>query len=267
MTSVPLELLSAGVRAVRRSATWWTVGIAAFSVVNIAFWPSLEGSDSLASLQDTSGDLLEAFGAQNIATPEGYLDGQMFALMLPLLLSGMAITMSTALTAGDEDAGRLELLHALPVARRTVWLARFGAALCALVLVSGIVAAATVIATRVFSLDVSAPRVVAATFGCAALAAFHASVCYLAAASGRSRPVAVGAGVLVLVAGYVASFVFPLSDAFAGAQKVSPWFWALGEQPITDGLDVLPVLGLLAVSAALVAAGTLLLERRDLRTA
>lgn len=245
---------------------WWTVGIVAFTVVNIAFWPSLEGSESLASLQDTSGDLLEAFGAQNIATPEGYLDGQMFALMLPLLLSGMAIAMATALTAGDEDAGRLELLHALPVARRTVWLARFGAVLCAVAAVSAVVAAATVLATRLFSLEVSAPRVVAATFGCAALAVFHAAVGYLVAGAGRARAVAVGAAVLVLVAGYVASFVFPLSDALDGAQKASPWYWALGAQPITDGIDPLPVVGLLAVTATLVAVGTLLLERRDLRS-
>jgi len=267
VTGGATELLRSGVRALRRSAMWWGVGIVAFSTVNIAFWPSLEDSDSLTSLQDATGDLLEAFGAQNIATPEGYMDGQMFALMLPLLLSGMAIAMSTALTAGDEDAGRLELLHALPVARRAIWLARFAAVLCSTAVVAAVVAAATVLAAQAFSLEVSASRVVAATFGCAALALFHAGVCYLVAGSGRSRAVSVGAGVLVLVAGYVVSFVFPLSDALAGAQKASPWYWAIGTQPVTDGIDPLPLVGLLLVTAALVALGTWLLEHRDIRSA
>ena len=84
------ELLVRGMRALRRSAAWWGFGIVVFAVVNAAFWPSLEGSDALDSFDDMA-DLLEAFGAQNLATPSGYLDGQMYALMLPLLLSGMAI--------------------------------------------------------------------------------------------------------------------------------------------------------------------------------
>ncbi len=267
MTSPGVVLVRTGARALRRSATWWAIGIVAFAVVNIAFWPSLEGSDSLRSLQNASGDLLEAFGAQNIATPAGYLDGQMYALMLPLLLSGAAIAMATALTAGDEDAGRLELLHALPVERRTIWLARFGSVLGAVAVVSAVVAVVTVLATKVWSLEVSAARVVAATFACAALAVFHGAVCYLVAGLGRSRAVAVGTGVLVLVVGYVVSFVFPLSEALAGAQKASPWYWAIGAQPISHGIDPLPLAGLLVVSAVLVAAGTLALERRDIRSA
>ena len=44
---------------------------------------------------------------EDLATAGGYLDGQMYALMLPLLLSGLAIAITSALTAGDEDAGRL----------------------------------------------------------------------------------------------------------------------------------------------------------------
>ena len=99
-------------------ALWWGLAIVTFSLVNLAFWPSLEGSEALESLEGMSEGLLEAFGAQDIATPAGYLDGQLFALMLPLLLSGMAIAAVTAITSGDEDAGRLELLHALPVTRR-----------------------------------------------------------------------------------------------------------------------------------------------------
>jgi ABC-2 type transport system permease protein len=260
-------LLAAGGRALRRSATWWTIGIVAFSVINIAFWPSLEGTDSLASLQESTGDLLEAFGAQNIATPQGYLDGQMYALMLPLLLSGMAIAMATALTAGDEDAGRLELLHALPVDRRSIWLTRFGSTLGALLAVSVVVAAATVLACSACSLEVGVARIVAATFGCAALAVFHAGVGYLLAGLGTSRAVAVGGAVLVLVAGYVVSFVFPLSEPLAGLQKASPWYWAIGTQPVSEGIAPLPVLGLLVLSAALIAVGTAALERRDIRSA
>ena len=76
----------------------------------------------------------------------------------------------------------------------------------------------------------------------------------------------VGVAVLVLVAGYVASFLLPLSDSVEWARYVSPWFWAIGEQPVSDGVDWRWLLVLAGVSVALVALGTVAVERRDIRS-
>ena len=261
------ELLARGLHALRRSTLWWLVSIVAFVVLNLAFWPSLEGSETLEGLEDM-GSLLEAFGAQNLASPGGYLDGQVFALMLPLLLSGMAIAQVSLLTAGDEDAGRLELLHALPVSRRAVWLTRWSACGAALAAVTVAVAAVVTVCLPVFSFEgVGVGSVVAATVACALLACFHAAVAYAAAGAGSPRGRAVGIAVGVLVAGYVVSFVLPIADSLRGARRWSPWYWAIGEQPVFEGVSVLR-LGLLAgITAALVAIGTRGIEGRDIRSA
>src|SRR5207253_196713 len=103
MSVLNREVVARGAGALRRSTIWWGIGIAVLTITTAGFWPSLEGSAALDSFDDM-GSLLEAFGAQNMATPAGYLDGQMFAIMLPLLLSGLAIAGVTALTSGDEDA-------------------------------------------------------------------------------------------------------------------------------------------------------------------
>lgn len=261
------EVVRRGVGALRRSATWWGVGIVALVVLTAAFWPSLEGTDVLEGFDDMEA-LLEAFGAQDIGTPAGYLDGQVYALMLPLLLSGMAVAGLTMLTAGDEDAGRLELLHALPVSRRAVWLGRWAASTLVLVAVAAVAAVVVVVLLPVFSLDeVGAGRILGATAGCALLAAFHAAVAYAAAGLGASRGLAVGVALLVLVAGYLVSFLLPLVDALEAARRLSPWWWAIGEQPVSDGVRPAWLLLLAAVTAALVAAGTAGVERRDIRTA
>jgi len=261
------ELLVRGMRALRRSAAWWGFGIVVFAVVNAAFWPSLEGSEALDSFDDMA-DLLEAFGAQNLATPSGYLDGQMYALMLPLLLSGMAIAGLTAITSGDEGAGRLELLHALPVSRRAVWIGRWAAAMVVLFAVAAITAVVMVAFLPVFSLDeVGASRIIGATFGGALLAAFHASVAYAVGAFGGSRGTSAGIAVLVLVVGYVMSFLIPIADRLAGVRAWSPWHWAIGEQPVTDGVDAGRLALLAIVTAAVVWLGTAAVERRDIRSA
>lgn len=263
-----MELFVRGVHAVRRSALWWGLGIAAFAVVTVVFWPGLEDTDALESLGDMSEDVLAAFGAQDIATPAGYLDGQMFALMLPLLMSGMAIAMATALTAGDEDAGRLELLHALPIGRRAVWLSRLAAVVAVVLLVAAALTTLMAVSLDPFSLEeIGVGQVAAATFACAALAIFHAAVGYAVAGFGGSRGLSIGVAVLVLMGGYLASFLLPLADALAGVRKASPWFWAIGEQPVSDGVDPGWLLLLAAVTVALVAAGTFALERRDIRSA
>jgi ABC-2 type transport system permease protein len=261
------ELVVRGVHALRRSALWWGVGILFFAVLNTAFWPALEGTEALQSFEDM-GEVLDAFGAQNLATPAGYLDGQVYALMLPLLLSGMAIAGASAITSGDEDAGRLELLHALPVSRRAVWLTRWAGALAVLAAVTAVVAVVMAACLPVFSLEgVGVAPVVAATFACGLLAAFHAAVAFAAGGLGASRALAVGVAILVLVAGYVVSFVLPLADALAGARGWSPWYWALGRQPVSDGVDPVRLLLLAGVTAALVAVGVRGVGRRDIRSA
>jgi ABC-2 type transport system permease protein len=262
-----VELVVRGAAALRRSTIWWSVGIVALTVTTVGFWPSLEGSEALEGFEDM-GSLLEAFGAQNLATPEGYLDGQMFAIMLPLLLSGLAIAGVTALTSGDEDAGRLELLHALPVSRRGIWLSRWLASTVMLVVVAMATALTMIVAMPIFSLEEVGPwPVIVATFGCTLLAAFHAGVGFLAGALGARRGAAVGAAVCVLATGYVLGLLAPLAEGLAWMRNLSPWYWGLGEQPVSNGLHA-GRLALLATSTGiLVFVGQRAVGRRDIRTA
>jgi ABC-2 type transport system permease protein len=263
---VVTELINRGTRLLRRAAAWWALGIVALAVVSVAFWPSLEGNTSLNDLIESSPDLMEAFGAVDLSTAAGYLDGQLYALMLPLLLSAMAVATTSALTSGDEEAGRLELLHALPVGRATIWLSRLAAAVFALAAVTIATAITMVASLGPFSLDdIGVGRILAATFAVAALGVFHAAVTYAVAAATGSRGLAIGVAVGVIVAGYVCSVLLPLSDALEGARYASPWYWAIGTQPVTEGVSAGRIAVLLLVGALVVVAGTLRLGRRDLR--
>ncbi len=258
-----------GMSALRRSAIWWGVGIGALCATTAGFWPSLEGSEALDAFGgEEMGSLMEAFGAQNMATAAGYLDGQMYALMLPLLLSGMAIAHVTALTSGDEDAGRLEFLHALPISREAVWLARWLAATTLLVFISLATTLVMLIARPILSLSEVAPsRLIIATAGCALLALFHAALGYAASGAGLRRSGAVGVSVFVLVVGYVLSFLVPIVEGLEWTRKASPWFWALGRQPVSNGIDMIGWLILIGATAAAIAAGSRQLCRRDLHSA
>lgn len=259
------ELLRHDLGQTRRGTTWWAVGLSALSLVNVAFWPSLEGSDAMEAFEDM-GSLLEAFGAQDLATPAGYLDGQLYALMLPALLTGMFVAHVSGRTAGDEDAGRLEVLLTLPVSRPQVWLARWFAELVGLLVAAASTALVVVVTRSVFSLEeVSVGAVAGATLGSAMVGAFAGAVTFAAAGSGATRGRAAGIAAGVVVTSYLMAFVVPLNDDLRGVRSWSPWHWAMGQQPVSDGVD-LRLLGALALATAvLVAAGSWSIGRRDVR--
>ena len=261
------ELVRRAVRTQARVALWWTVGIVAMSLLTAALWPSLEGTDALSGFENSlSPDVLEAFGAQNLSTAAGYLDGQIFALLLPLLLSACGIAVAAALASGDEDAGRWELLQALPVSRSQLWSTRLVGVLVVLAGVAGVLAGAMVATLPLFSLEeAGAGRVVGATVACALLAAFHASVVALVAGLGGGRGRAIGVAVVVLVAGYIGNFLLPLVDAAAPLRRLSPWYWSIGQQPVSNGVSLGWFAVLLAVTGGLICAGLLGYSRRDLK--
>jgi ABC-2 type transport system permease protein len=115
--------------------------------------------------------------------------------------------------------------------------------------------------------EVSWTRLVVATFAGALLAAFHAAVAYAVGGWGGSRGRAVGVATIVLVAGYVAALLVPLVDALEWVRVLSPWHWALREQPATNGVHAGGLLLLAGVTALLVWLGTAAVERRDIRPA
>lgn len=267
MSGAEFEVVKRGAMALRRATIWWGLGIASLTMTTAGFWPSLEGSEALQQFDDM-GSLLEAFGAQNMGTPAGYLDGQMFAIMLPLLMSGMGIAGVTMLTSGDEDAGRLEFLHALPISRRGVWLGRWAAAIAMLFAVAIATSMVMALLLPIFSLDeVGTWSVVGATFGCALLATFHAAIAFAAGGLGARRGGAVSASVCVLVVGYVLGFLAPIVEQLRWVRNLSPWFWALGEQPVSNGLDAGWLAVLVTVTAALIAIAAAAIDHRDIRSA
>jgi ABC-2 type transport system permease protein len=252
--------------SLRRSTVWWTVGVLALALINLAFWPSLEGSEAMQAFDDM-GSLLEAFGAQDMGTAAGYLDGQLFALMLPMLLAGMSIAAVSGRTAGDEDQGRLECLLALPVSRRIVWMGRFGACLASTATVAVATAALVVLGRSIFSLEeVGTQAVLGATLGSAVLALLGASVTYAAAGTGASRAAAAGIGVTIVIASYVMAYLAPLVESLQEVRTWSPWHWALGEQPVSQGVRAGSMVVVLLLSALLVLAGTIAVGRRDVHS-
>jgi ABC-2 type transport system permease protein len=268
MKAGTLELVAGPLRAVRRAAFWWSVGIASLVAVTVAFWPAFRGSSGLSQAFDQlPAGVVQALGFQDIGTPAGFLRGNLYEIFIPLLLAAAAIALVNGQTAGDEVAGRLELYLAQPVDRRAFFLGRAIAVFIAVAVITVVLAAVQLGADALFDLSIALDRVLSTLALCALLALLHGSLA-VAIAGLRARPTFVlGAGVGIAVAGYVVAALFSLSSELAPLRHLSPWDWAFGGNPLEQTTELWRYAALAVSTVILTAIGVLSVTRRDIAAA
>jgi ABC-2 type transport system permease protein len=267
-----LALVLDPLRATWRGGAVWAASIAALVIMTVAFWPAFEGATELGRMMEEMiaqipAGLVEAFGLADFGTPAGYLRGQLYELLMPLVFGAAAIAFASGLTAGEEDAGRLELVLAGPVSRGAVFLGRTAAMLGWMGILVAVTAVVQVASNTVFGLEIALDRLLATIALCGLLGILHGCLA-LAVAGFRPRPsVVIGVGVVALIAGFVVVALFPLSDPLRDWAGLSPWDWALGGDPLVHGAEPWRYTALVIPSAGLAAIGLVGFLRRDVRSA
>lgn len=258
-------LLATPLRALRRATVWWSVGIAALVALTVAFWPAFRGSSGItAAIDQLPTGVIQAFGLQDFGTPAGFLRGNLYELIVPLLLAAAAIAMVNGQTAGAEADGRLELFLAQPVDRGAVYLGRAVATVIALAIVGGLILLVQLATGTAVGMDIDTGLVVATVVLCVLLAALAAAFAFVLAAAVGRPGIVLGAAIGVTIAAYVVAALFPLSDVLAPWRHLSPWDWAFGGNPLEHATDPWRYLALIVPTLALLAIGTALVRRRDI---
>ena len=263
-----LALTRAGLRAVVRATFWWSVALALAVMATVAFWPAFRGASGISqAIDNLPGPVIEAFGLQDFGSPAGFLRGNLYELLVPLLFSVAAVTLVNGQTASDEAAGRLELFLSQPVDRRALFLAR--AVACAIAV--GVVVAVTIVVQLAMDaltdLVIAPSYVITTALLCGLLGLFFGSVAYLVACL-RPRPsLVLGTGVGLTLAGYLVGALFQISPALSGWKLISPWQWALGANPLEQSPEIWRWAVLILATVVLVAVGTLAVKRRDVAAA
>ena len=207
--------------------------------------------------------LKEAFGIQELDTVEKYVDAEMLSLIVPLALGFFAVRSATRPTVGAEEAGHLDTLLSLPLARRVLAAGAFVVTGLVLAAILGVIWALTWIVGTISGAGLSGPTRAAGLANVWPLAmAFGGLAMLVAGLLHRSAPVtAIATGALVGM--YVIDLVGKLSDAFEPFRVVSAFRYY--GSAIQDGFDVSHLAGLVVCAVVLAGAGALLFERRDVR--
>jgi ABC-2 type transport system permease protein len=246
----------------------WCIGIAAYVTLIAAIFPSIESSPEFDELVESYPEALKAlFGLEggSITSGAGYLDVELFSLMLPLLVLVLAIGSGARTFAGEEDAGRLELPLSYPVRRRAVVLAKGIAVAVEVLAACASAGIAIVVLDPLVGLDLSASNLAQALVALAVLGLLFGWSALALGAAFASRALAVGLPAGIAAAAYLVGGLHSLAGWLDPFRFLSP-FWLVGNAPLRTGADLLGVLVVAIVAVAALLAGARLVERRDLET-
>jgi ABC-2 type transport system permease protein len=265
---MPSEVLVESIRERRRGLAWWALGLAALVALNVAFYPSIRDDQALS---DYAKDLPEsvralfAGGELDITSPAGYLNSQIFALLAPILFLIFAIGAGSAAVAGEEERGMLDLILAQPLRRRDYVIQRF-LALAALVAALVLVLLLTVaLGSWAVDLEIGFGKLLAASSSVGLLALLFGSVALAAGAIRPGRAPAIAAAAGLAVVAWLLDGLGKAVDFLDSLRPLSPYYQAIGRNPLREGAQWDGWIILVAVCALLAAAAVVGFERRDVR--
>ncbi len=249
----------------RHGLVWWSVGIALLTVAVLSVWPSVR-DEYQKLVQNYPEALLAFFGIEKggVGSAAGYLQAELFGFMLPLVFIVYMISAASAATAGEQEAGSLDLLLAQPISRTRVLTEKYAALCTSLGLITVVFAGVLIFCSSVFDVGVGVSGLLAATFSAYALAILFGAIAMLAGCMTGHRALAAGVAAGSAVGAYLLTSLAALVEGLKRFRPVSPFWWYAGNDPLRRGLQPLHVGLLVGATLLCMVAAVIAFDRRDL---
>ena len=255
-----VDLLTHEVRQRRTGAGVLGLCLAGFAFFGLAVSGSL--GTALDELTRNMPSELTAFLGQDV--PGGYVVGEIFTLIAPIALVVYAVLAGASAGAGEERDGTMAILSAQPVTRTRVLAAKAGGVALSLLVIGALFWAGMTLADLAYDSELTINGLAAGTAHLVFLALAFAAVSFaIGAATGRPELASsVTAGLAVTA--YLTNAMLPLAGLDRWAE-LSPWYYALGSDPLRNGIDLTHLGVLSAIAAAALAVAVSTFTRRDLK--
>ncbi len=249
-----------------RSLLGWGLALVAMAALQLSVYPSVaESAESMRQFVEQWPEAFrEAFSLDQYTTGTGFLNAELFSMMIPLILIAIALGVAAAATAGEEERGTADLLFSLPVSRWLVLVAKATAMVMCVLAVAGAGFLALWAGAPTVDLSVTVGGLAAASLTAALLALLFGSLALLVGAVTGSRAAALGVGAVAALAAFLLHALGGLADWLDTWQDLSPFTWALSSDPLVNGVDWVAAGELTAGSLVLVTLSVIALQRRDL---
>jgi ABC-2 type transport system permease protein len=251
-----------------RSAAIWGVVLGAFGVMMVSIFPSISSGPGLEQMTDALPQgMMQAAGVEDVAsmgTIEGFLEAQIFGLILPLAVPFFAILAAAGAIAGAEEDGTIDVLMGNPLPRWQLVTAYFVAIAVSL---AGILALfGLFLWGSALFIDAELPlgTVAEGVFGAWPLCLLFGGLALLFSAVFHRRTLAVGISGAVLLGMYFLDVLGGLVEELEGVRNVST-IYHYGS-PLTEGIDWASFAGMSGGAVVLAVVAVFAFRRRDIYT-
>lgn len=246
----------------RRSTVGYAVGMALYTLIVVALYPSFRHSTSLNSLSGSTAAAL--FGVTGkLTSPGGWLNANIYGNFFPLIMLLLAVGYGAASLAGQDEDGTLGLIAALPIRRRAIVLQKAAAmALQAALLAAAVIAC--VIVGRGFQLSVGTGNAISTTVALTLMGMDFGLITMAVGAATGKRGTALGIGAGLAAVSYLISSLATTISAIRPGRYVSLFYWSAGNDQISSGVGVTGFAVLIAVGIGALGAAVVAFRRADL---
>lgn len=256
-----------GMRDQRRGLVGWSIGFALLVMLMSALWPSIRDMPDLDEFLANYPEAMRSlFGIESITTGAGYLNAELFTVIVPAMFLIFCISRGARILAGDEETGRLEVVLATPIPRWQILLEMTAALTASAAVLAGVLFVATSLTSAVFDMEVAPSSLASACAIMLVLSLAHGLLAIAVGATTGRRGLALGVAGVVAVGGYVLYVAGKLVDEIEPWSVVSPFTQGLDDGPL-GGRVTLGLVWAFLCGIGLLALSVPLFERRDLGSA
>jgi ABC-2 type transport system permease protein len=246
----------------------WGLGLAAIAALEVMIYPSIrERADEMNRLVANYPDAFKAmFGLEDFTSGAGFIQAELYSLVVPLALVALAISFGAGATAGEEEHKTVDLLLATPVTQGRVVVQKLFALVTGSVLVGLALTATLWLGSMFQDMGIGLDRLLAATASAVLLSLCFGGVALAVGCASGRRALAAAAAAGLAIAGFLINSLSSLAEGLKPWRPVTLFYQYASNDPLRNGLDVGNAAVLLAVAAAMALAALVAFRRRDLAT-
>jgi ABC-2 type transport system permease protein len=213
------------VRLQRRSALIWGLALGLYSAALVATFPTFGDMEQMDKLMRAYPEgLREAFNIEDMGTPEGFLDSQVFSLA-PLALAFFPILACAGAIAGAEERQTLDVLLGNPLPRWQLVVGSFRATALSLLGIAVVVGLCTWGTALLFDVDLSLLTTAAAVLNLWLICLFFGGLALLCSGLLHRRALATAIPGVALFAAYLADVLGKVSDDLEDLRPASVFYY------------------------------------------
>lgn len=248
-----------------RGLLGWTAGVTGAIFLYVPLYSSFSGEnagfdDIIASLPE---GLASTLGFEDLSSGAGYVQATYLGLIGFVLFTIAATLWSSAAIAGDEESGSLELTLAHGVSRVQVMAERSLGVILRLVWLATVSALLILALNDSSGIELEPINVIGGCLTLLALGVLAASFGLAVGAITGRRAYASAAAAGISLLGYVLNSLGNQSADVEWLHTLSPYHWAFGNSPLSNGADAGSLGLLFGISALALAIGGFVFTRRD----